>query len=378
MTHPLFTVIVPTYNRCAALRTTLEAYEAQHPVDLPFEVIVVDDGSSDATPELLKNWRSRRFAYRCITQSNQGPAGARNHALQLARGSLVLFTGDDVEPSPHLLLEHWQAHATRFDSTVAILGQTRWPADAELTATMRHIDGEGAQQFSYHFMTDGNVYDYRHFYTSNISLRRELLLQEASGFRTDFPAAAFEDTELSYRLARHGLKIVYHEAAIGFHHHAYDARSFFIRQQRCGEMATVLYAVQPQLVEWTGLNKTEEARLKSLTIDAESYHLIEKVRSDLAAYENRVLNLASYFDPIQGSAIDTLLLPLFTYGFLKGAASRFFASDSAQRCCAALYVQLFPKPVRHFVTQQHQRWLPIPIADTQALLSLSPAVETGC
>ena len=67
---------------------------------------------------------------------------------------------------------------------------------------MRHVDGPGAQQFSYHYMVDGAEYDFRHFYTSNVSLRRDLLDREPEGFSTEFPAAAFEDAELAYRLSR--------------------------------------------------------------------------------------------------------------------------------------------------------------------------------
>ncbi len=61
----------------------------------------------------------------------------------------------------------------------AILGLTRWPAGGTLTATMRHVDGIGAQQFSYHYLQDGEVYDFRHFYTSNVSVARAFLAERA-------------------------------------------------------------------------------------------------------------------------------------------------------------------------------------------------------
>ena len=226
-------VIIPTYNRVECLRQVLGAFEKQNPADLPFEVVVVDDGSDDATSATLANWRSRRFRLRFQSQPNGGPAQARNRALKIASGDIVLFGGDDIEPHPDQVAEHLAEHDRRGDPRAAVLGLTAWPEGADLTSTMRHIDGPGAQQFSYSVFTDGAEYDFRHFYTSNVSVRRELLAAEPGGFSCEFPAAAFEDAEFAYRLARRGMKIFYHASALAWHHHYYNARSFFARQVRC-------------------------------------------------------------------------------------------------------------------------------------------------
>jgi glycosyltransferase involved in cell wall biosynthesis len=249
---PPISVVIPTYNRVDELRRTLDAFEDQRPTGLDFEIVVVDDGSTDGTGELLASWRSRRFRLRFDRQSNQGPARARNRALELAAGELVLFGGDDIEPDPGLLGAHIDEHARRGDPRAAVLGLTRWPEGAELTSTMRHIDGPGAQQFSYHVFSPGEEYDFRHFYTSNVSLRRALLAEEPEGFSTAFRWAAFEDAELAYRLSLRGMRIFYHPEAVAWHHHSYDARSFCLRQQRCGEMADVLIRIHPQLATAPG------------------------------------------------------------------------------------------------------------------------------
>ena len=64
MVRPLISVVIPSFNRAEGLRTVLRAFEEQRPRDLPFEVVVVDDGSTDETPRVLADWRSRRFSLR--------------------------------------------------------------------------------------------------------------------------------------------------------------------------------------------------------------------------------------------------------------------------------------------------------------------------
>ena len=103
-------VIIPTYNRVEGLAQVLGAFEKQRPADLPFEVVVVDDGSEDATSATLANWRSRRFRLRFQSQPNGGPGRARNRALKMASGDIVLFGGDDIEPHPDQVAEHLAEH----------------------------------------------------------------------------------------------------------------------------------------------------------------------------------------------------------------------------------------------------------------------------
>lgn len=99
----LVSVIVCTYNRCVSLAETLEALMRQQVrADTPWELIVVDNNSKDATRQTVERFRSRpcgpevRYAF----EGRQGLSHARNHGLNLARGELVLFTDDDVIPEP--------------------------------------------------------------------------------------------------------------------------------------------------------------------------------------------------------------------------------------------------------------------------------------
>ena len=105
-----FSVVVPTHNRLSTLLQVLEALENQADAP-PFEIIVIDDGSSDRTAEIVPARRSplaARFTFR--SQPNSGPGRARNLGVSLASGRFVIFIGDDTVPEPRLLVEHARIH----------------------------------------------------------------------------------------------------------------------------------------------------------------------------------------------------------------------------------------------------------------------------
>ena len=373
MASPLVSVVVPTFNRPEELRRVLNAFEQQRPDDLPFELVVVDDGSDDGTSELLASWRSRRYPLRFARQANGGPARARNRALAVASGEIVLFGGDDIEPHPDLVSEHVREHHRRGDPRVAVLGLTRWPEGEELTSTMRHIDGPGAQQFSYAVFTDGAEYDFRHFYTSNVSVRRDLLRSEAGGFSTDFPAAAFEDAELAYRLSMRGMRIVYRASALAWHHHRYDARSFFQRQLKCGEMADVFVRAHPQLAKWIDLRVLMWHRLEVLTADGAYRAKVAQVRSELESWERRAIDLAVFLDEPVTDLADPLLYGLFRYGFVKGLATAWFGSDGGRTLAADQWLRLLPDAVATLKKNASRRGVPLPMADVEAFVTMVQA-----
>ena len=368
MRRPLVSVVIPSFNRAEGLRLVLRAFERQRPVDLPFEVVVVDDGSTDGTAEVLSSWRSRRFVLRFARQDNGGPAAARNRALRMVSGRYVLFGGDDIEPDVDLVAEHVTEHQRRGDARAAILGLTRWPEGAELTSTMRHIDGPGAQQFSYSVFTDKAEYDFRHFYTSNISLRRDLLASEADGFCTDFPAAAFEDAELAYRLAARGMRITYHRAALAWHHHHYGARGFFARQTKCGEMAQVLVTLHPELAKWVDLKELLWRRLEMLEVGPDIRERIRRVADELEVWEDRAIALASFLDVPATDLADPLLLALFKYAFLKGLAEARFGGRTGRRLAADQWLRLLPPAVEIVAAGAAREAVPLPDRDVRAVL----------
>ena len=255
---PYFSIVIPTYNRLPMLVRVLDALEAQSEAP-EFEVIVIDDGSSDATAATLGPRQSRNYAWTFRSQSNGGPGRARNAGVLLAHGIFVVFIGDDTVPEPHFLREHARVHSeTHDDPLVACLGYTGWPPGEPVTPFMDYINDYGLQ-FGYKLIEHGAVVPYNFFYTSNLSLSRPLLTDHP--FDTTFPAAAWEDIELAYRLDALGLKIHYNAQAITRHHHPMTIDSFARRQYTVGRSGAIFYGKHPELGHMLGVHELETRRL---------------------------------------------------------------------------------------------------------------------
>jgi glycosyltransferase involved in cell wall biosynthesis len=243
-----FSVVIPTYNRLDMLLRVLDALAQQ--VDAPpFETIVINDGSSDSGYAQLE--QRKGITYR--EQRNAGPGRARNFGVTLATGRFVIFIGDDTVPEPHFIAEHARVHReSNDDPFVACLGYTGWPHGERVTAFMDYINDYGLQ-FGYKLIQHGDVVPFNFFYTSNISIDRELLASHP--FDTTFPSAAWEDIELAYRLDALGLKIHYNERAITRHYHPMTIDSFARRQYTVGKSGAIFYRKHPELGGFLGVHE---------------------------------------------------------------------------------------------------------------------------
>src|SRR5205085_7913268 len=117
------------------------------------------------------------------------------------------------------------------------------------TAFMNYINDYGLQ-FGYKLIRDGDVVPFNFFYTSNIAIDRELLA--AHPFDTTFPAAAWEDIELAYRLDALGLKIHYNAKAVTRHYHRMSVESFARRQYTVGKSGAIFFRKHPELGHFLG------------------------------------------------------------------------------------------------------------------------------
>jgi glycosyltransferase involved in cell wall biosynthesis len=247
-------VVIPTHNRIAMLQRVLHGLDQQQ--DAPeFEIIVINDGSTDETHQVL----SKRNGIIFRSQSNSGPGRARNLGVSLATGRFVIFIGDDTVPEPHFLAEHARTHSeSGDDALIACLGYTGWPSGERVTAFMDYINDYGLQ-FGYRLIEDGGVVPFNFFYTSNISIDRQLLADNP--FDTTFPSAAWEDIELAYRLERRGLKIRYNAKAITRHYHHMNVDSFARRQYTVGKSGAIFYRKHPELGHFLGVHELDSRRL---------------------------------------------------------------------------------------------------------------------
>src|SRR5581483_11097181 len=117
-------VIVPLYNKAPYVRRALESINGQTLSD--FEVIVVDDGSSDEGPHIVSQYPDPRF--RMIAQTNAGPGAARNRGIAEARGEYIAFLDADDEWEPCYLEESLRLLSAHSDAASVSSGYTEFPS----------------------------------------------------------------------------------------------------------------------------------------------------------------------------------------------------------------------------------------------------------
>lgn len=237
-------IVIPTYNRSQALGICLEHLEKQTWSN--FEVIVVDDGSTDTTPQQMEQYLSKSALHvRYFRQENCGPARARNFAISMTQSPLCLIIGDDIFASPDFVKIHFQFHQENPHCYMAGLGLTRWSESGQIiTPFMRWLDESGTQ-FSYHDLLAGVTPSWKHFYTSNLSLKTQVLRENP--FNETFSKAAVEDLELGYRLeVQYRLKLVFLPEALADHLHPTSFRQACKRMYNVGVSMQMFHRLWPE------------------------------------------------------------------------------------------------------------------------------------
>jgi GT2 family glycosyltransferase len=208
-------VIIPTFNGASRIGYCLDAL-IQHTAGRNVEILVVNDGSTDDTADVVQQYSGVRL----ITQANAGPAAARNRGALATCGTIILFTDDDCVPTPNWLdamLEPFEnpevvgakgVYRTRQKSLVARFVQIEYEDKYRLMARLPDID----------FID-----------TYSAAFRRDRFL-EMTGYDTSFPLACAEDIELSYRMSARGWKMKFAPNAIVYHTHP-DTLSKYLKKK---------------------------------------------------------------------------------------------------------------------------------------------------
>jgi GT2 family glycosyltransferase/glycosyltransferase involved in cell wall biosynthesis len=244
-------VVIPTFRRPDALRKTLEAYRRQTQNKNDWEMIVVDDGSG---PEFNVAQIAQEFAQslplRFVPNAvNSGPGKARETAIPMTIGDIVLITGDDIVPHEDLISEHLSAHRGLRCEKAAVLGYIAWDKGLKVSELMDFITGDGGHQFSYFAMDAYQEVSGDFFYTSNVSIRRQFLTTQETIFDPHFSIAACEDSELGLRLVRQGMKLYFNPDALAFHNHDMSDEHIYRRQYNVGRALVTYCLLQPQIVD---------------------------------------------------------------------------------------------------------------------------------
>lgn len=240
MSTPALTVVIPTRNRRETLMATLRALGGQRELGGRFEVVIVDDGSTDDTVERVRGSVFEAFDQRILSLDHGGPARARNRGIAEARADRVLLLGDDTAPSPLALSAHVVPTA---GGEYAVQGRIDWDPDRPITDVMRFLAPEGPQ-FWFRGLRDGAIVPWSRIVGSNLSAPTEWFRIEP--FDERFAEASMEDTELAWRWRRRGWTTRWSERAVCHHRHRYDViEPFLERQRRSGRWARLAVRTHP-------------------------------------------------------------------------------------------------------------------------------------
>src|SRR5690606_619186 len=134
-----FSVVIPTYNRAEILKETLESLFNQSVDIRDYEVIVVNDGSTDHTDKVVAAFKRKYKNLKYLKQRNQGQGVARNTGLKEAKGKVVVLIGDDIIPTQDFLFEHQKYHYLHEEENAAVLGFTAWHPKLKVNSFMKWL-----------------------------------------------------------------------------------------------------------------------------------------------------------------------------------------------------------------------------------------------
>jgi O-antigen/teichoic acid export membrane protein/glycosyltransferase involved in cell wall biosynthesis len=234
MSTPRISVIIPTYNRLSSLVLTLESLWLQDFDSHAYEVIVVNDGSTDGTSDYLRS-HTKHPQLRYVEIENSGPYVARNRGAAVARGDILAFADDDCR--------YPTSWMTMIERTLRTTG-----ADALAGAVINDSDRNRLamvyEDMNRYFAEAMNTRPGEALFvtTNNFSCRRTVF-EQAGGFDERFYFGA-GDREFAARLIALGRRVMFSSELVTFHHHEFrSVKSFVFHFYRQGRGSYLFYRV---------------------------------------------------------------------------------------------------------------------------------------
>lgn len=228
-------VIIPSYNNREVLRQTVLALREQTLPGGLHEIVVVDDGSTDGTAQMVEELLGHPGApIRYVTQANRGRSAARNLGVRTAQGRIVVFLDSDLWATPALLAQHHRHYPPGVGHR-GVQGRTVTHPESRVTPFMQVK--EMTPDLTMRRRHDLSPF---HVTTRNCSMLRQDVL-DAGGFDETFSGYGWEDIELAIRMHARGVRFEYEPEALGRHHHVEDLRGVRDKLRQAGAGAVYFW-----------------------------------------------------------------------------------------------------------------------------------------
>jgi O-antigen biosynthesis protein len=337
LSWPKVSVIVCTFN---GSRTLSQCLESLLRLDYPnYEVIVINDGSTDATSQITQT-----YGFRLITTENRGLASARNTGLKASTGEIVAYIDDDAYADPHWL----RYLASTFMNTrhVGVGGPNIAPPDDGLVAEcVAHSPGNPVHIL----LSDSEA---EHIPGCNMAFRKTAL-EAIGGFDPQFRLAG-DDVDVCWRLQQKGWTLGYSAGAMVWHHRRNSIRAYWRQQHNYGKAESFLEKKWPEKynlvghVTWAGRVYGNGHQYKAWS-QGRIYHGVWGSAPFQSIYQSPAWALESWLSIPEWYLAVAALAPICALGFIWSplfyalpllglalAAPIFQAVVSAWRVCFAV------------------------------------------
>ncbi len=238
---PKISVVIPTKNRSALLAEAIERVESQTIPKEQYEVIVIDNDSSDDTRTILEQKAKVHSNLKFGLQEKPGAAATRNAGMRLAKGEVILFIDDDVQAEPALVQAHLECHCK--NPNTSVIGSVSMPWGDTSDPFLRYLRDH--RILNPYTPSKGPI-DFSYYHTCNVSTPTQILLS-VGGFNENFKIYGMEDIELGYRLEKAGCRMVFASDARAIHYRFPGYRDFLERSEQAGYSLGQLIRLHPEL-----------------------------------------------------------------------------------------------------------------------------------
>ena len=225
-------IIIPVFNAGDKIYRCIDAIKKQK-TKRSFEIILVDDGSTDDAIQQIQDDNVRIFH-----QSNQGPAAARNLGVEKSKGEIILFTDADCEPQ-----EDWIEEMVRplEDSSISGVKGAYLTRQKKIVARFVQLEYES----KYEKMKKDRYIDFIDTYSAGFKKRDFICV---GGYDTRFPTACVEDQEFSFRMWEKGYRMVFNPDAKVYHTHSDNIFNYMKKKFRIGFWKALVLKTHPQKI----------------------------------------------------------------------------------------------------------------------------------